>query len=101
MSGQLKYSGNTGKGRPKGVPNRASRALREKLESKNFDIAEEIITLYRDEKLTVASKVRLLEMIIQYTHPKLKEKEEADEIPETDGQHSEESTENLLAAVRG
>lgn len=89
-------------GRAKGTPNKASATLRESLQLLRFNLAREYIKLYNDPNLPLTAKVRMLETLFQYTHPRLKEKEvdlTTDEEPKP--QVIDATATQLLAIVDG
>jgi hypothetical protein len=63
------------KGRPKGSINKLTLAFRESLELKGFDLVEELLSLYNSEKFDEKDKSRILFRMMEYSFPKLKDRE--------------------------
>lgn len=70
-----KKDGARGLGRPKGSINRVSMALKDSLEEKGFDIVEKLVDLYNNGDFDDKDRTRILFRLMEYTHPKLKERE--------------------------
>lgn len=64
-----------GKGRPKGSINRVNLALKEELDNAGFNIVEKLVELYRTGDFDDKDRSRILFRLMEYTHPKLKERE--------------------------
>jgi hypothetical protein len=64
-----------GKGRPKGSINKVTLAFRDALEEKGFDLVEKLIDLYESGDFDDKDKSRILFRMMEYSHPKLKERE--------------------------
>jgi hypothetical protein len=62
-----------GKGRPRGSVNKVSIQLRDALESRGFVVAEKLIELWNNPKVTLEQRISILYRILSYTHPKIKE----------------------------
>lgn len=88
-------------GRKKGVPNKASRTIREALEALNFDIPGEFVRLYRNPDMPLNARLRLLETLLQYSHPRLKE-QEVPTTPQEPAKNpaSDLSNDNLVTLLR-
>jgi hypothetical protein len=65
----------TTKGRPKGSINRVTLALKDDLQNAGFNIVEKLVDLYKFGKFDDKDKLRIIFKIMEYTHPKLKERE--------------------------
>lgn len=89
------------RGRKPGVPNKASKNLRESLEALKFHIADEFVALYRSADLSPSEKVKILNTLLEHTYPRIKEVElkQIDPLPETETVLP--SKEELLAIVGG
>jgi hypothetical protein len=59
-------------GRKKGTPNRATRTLKEKLDTIDCDPVLELTKIAMDEKNSIEIRVRCLIEIAPYVHPKRK-----------------------------
>jgi hypothetical protein len=70
-----KKDGARGMGRPKGSINRVSLALKDSLEEKGFDIVQKLVDLYKNGDFDDKDRTRILFRLMEYTHPKLKERE--------------------------
>ena len=59
-------------GRRKGTPNRATLSLREKVAARGYDPIDELITISRDHKTPLDTRVRIHLEICLYIYPKRK-----------------------------
>ena len=57
-------------GRKKGTPNKITSSLREDLKNKNFDVAEQIVRLFKDAETSNRDRVDLLKLVLEYTQYK-------------------------------
>jgi hypothetical protein len=64
-----------GKGRPKGSINRVNLALKDELDNAGFNIIEKLVELYKTGDFDDKDRSRILFRLMEYTHPKLKERE--------------------------
>jgi len=70
-----KKDGARGMGRPKGSINRVSLALKDELDNAGFNIIEKLVELYKTGDFDDKDRSRILFRLMEYTHPKLKERE--------------------------
>jgi hypothetical protein len=63
------------KGRPKGSINKITLAFRESLELKGFDLVERLVDLYENGNFDEKEKTRIIFRMMEYSFPKLKERE--------------------------
>lgn len=63
------------KGRPKGSINRVTLALKDDLETNGFNIVEKLVDLYINGNFDDKDRLRIIFKVMEYTHPKLKERE--------------------------
>lgn len=63
------------KGRPKGSINKITLAFRESLELKGFDLVERLVDLYDNGNFDEKEKARIIFRMMEYSFPKLKERE--------------------------
>ena len=59
-------------GRRKGTPNRGTVSLREKVATRGYDPIDELITISRDHKTPLETRVRIHSEICAYIYPKRK-----------------------------
>lgn len=87
-------------GRKAGTPNKKTQKFSETLARLEFDVAEEAVKLFNDKTLSIDVRLKLLEMLATYSHPKPRELANEPEQPsQAEEIQSEESTENLLKLV--
>lgn len=63
------------RGRPKGSINKLTLAFRESLELKGFDLVEKLLDLYNSGEFDAKEQSRILFRMMEYSFPKLKERE--------------------------
>lgn len=91
------------RGRPKGSINRVTLALKDDLESRGFIIVEKLIDLYQNGDFNDKDRLRIVFKIMEYTHPKLKEREvnEAGEPVESSPTQINITMTDLIKAAKG
>lgn len=65
-------------GRPKGSPNKSTKAYRDTLVAANFDPAEAAMTMFHDPDVSHDIKLKLLQMMTEFSSYKPKQPQEAD-----------------------